>query len=354
MPHFLKRTTVDGNVWDCRFRSTVNGKDVYKRLSGYKRKSDAEKAYREYLASTTITYKGALTFDDAYFNFFAFKKNRIKESSYLSLKSFCDSIILPNFTNKYVDEISKQHIITFQNSIDQKFSYNYKCKIRQTLGSIFDYSIKYLDTKNNPIKLTDGFVNLAGKEEMKFWTRDEYTTFIDHVEKFPMRCLFELLYFTGCRKGEAMALNWSDVDFKTRTLKINKSYTRKTTQGTFAITTPKTRSSNRIIALPKQVLDSLSILKEETEGNYIFNGHIPITEKVVVNAFHKAIKQSKLPPIRIHDLRHSHVTYLIHKGVSIVAIAKRLGHSDIEQTLNTYAHLYKEDEMKIIEILEEN
>ena len=85
---------------------------------------------------------------------------------------------------------------------------------------------------------------------------------------------------------------------------------------------------------------------------FVFGGDSAIGITTIDREFKKAIKESGVDPIRIHDLRHSHASYLLNNGANILAVSKRLGHATVTQTLETYAHLMQDTEEKMIEIIE--
>ena len=187
-----------------------------------------------------------------------------------------------------------------------------------------------------------------GKEESKemlFWTQGEYEQFAEGIaDKEESYMAFELLYWCGIRLGELLALTPSDFDFQKKRLRINKSYQRIKKQD--VITEPKTKKSNRIIEIPDflcdEMQDYLNSLYEIQSDERIF----PITKSYLHHEMDRGSKESGVKRIRIHDLRHSHVSLLIEMGFSAVAIADRLGHESIEITYR-YAHLFpsKQQEM---------
>ena len=148
---------------------------------------------------------------------------------------------------------------------------------------------------------------------------------------------FELLYWCGIREGELLALTPSDFDFNRKTLRINKSYQRL--QGKDVITTPKTKKSNRVIQMPDflcdEIKDYLNLLYEPSEDERIFQ----TTKYQLKRGMEYGCKASGVKEIRIHDLRHSHVSLLIDLGYSAVAIGQRVGHESVEITYR-YAHLF--------------
>ena len=169
--------------------------------------------------------------------------------------------------------------------------------------------------------------------EMQTWSPEEFDQFLGCVDSTLYRTYFETLYWTGMRRGEAIALQIQDVSTD-GWINIHASQ-RTASEG---LKPTKTKQSRKIQADPV-LLDHLLKLKETFKHGYLFGGDTPLSPTTINRIFNNAIKQSGVRPIRIHDLRHSHATWLINNGVNIVAVSKRLGHSTIEQTLKTYTHL---------------
>ena len=89
-------------------------------------------------------------------------------------------------------------------------------------------------------------------------------------------------------------------------------------------------------------------VENKKETGFVFGGASPFADSNIDRSFKEKCNEATVKKIRIHDFRHSHASLLISKGASIVAVAKRLGHKDIEQTLNTYSHLFKSDEESLL------
>ena len=185
----------------------------------------------------------------------------------------------------------------------------------------------------------------------------EFKKFINEVDRIDHKSFFSFLYFTGCRRGEALALNWEDFDFANAKVRINKSITRKIEGKSWLVTTPKNASSIRTISLPANLLSLLEEYRKWQKQKYpdaifVFGSYAPFAGTNIDRSFSEFCKKANVERIRIHDLRHSHASFLISKGISVVAIAKRLGHKNIEQTLNTYSHMMPDEDKKLIEYLE--
>ena len=180
---------------------------------------------------------------------------------------------------------------------------------------------------------------------MLFWTKAEYQRFADAMMDKPLSYYaFEMLYWCGIREGELLALTPADFDFEAGTVKISKSYQRL--HGEDVITTPKTKKSNRTIKMPNflcdEMRDYLGMLYGVKKKDRIFT----ITKSYLHQEMDRGAKEAGVRRIRIHDLRHSHISLLIDMGFSAVAIADRVGHESIEITYR-YAHLFpsKQTEM---------
>jgi integrase len=342
------------NKWHVRFRAYEDGKIKNKRLSGYERKKDAEEAYRTFMANYTPPPKSTseMSFNQLWLLYKAHITNRLKESSVIDICSAVQNHILPDFGGRQLSEITKKDVLIWQNTLNDKgYSYKSKTTNRTFFSANFKFGQRYYDILDNPVTKVESFRNLEGKKEMSFWSFEEFRKFISCVDNSLWHAFFSFLYFSGVRKGEALALAWADLDTKRQTISINKSKTKKTNTGAaYLITSPKNKSSYRVISIPETLCNELLSLKydDRRPSDFIFGGDKPLAEQTITNNLKKYCALSGVKIIRVHDFRHSHVSYLISKGVSIVAIAKRLGHSDIEQTYNTYSHMLPEDETKIM------
>ena len=171
---------------------------------------------------------------------------------------------------------------------------------------------------------------------------------MDKVQSF---YAFEVLYWTGIREGELLALTPEDFDFETKTLRINKAYQRL--HGKDLITTPKTVKSNRTIKLPQFLCDEMedyfSMFYQLDRTARIF----PVTKHFLFQEMQRGCKISGVKRIRIHDLRHSHISLLIDMGFTPVAIAERVGHESIDITYR-YAHLFPTVQSEMAEKLNES
>ncbi len=184
-----------------------------------------------------------------------------------------------------------------------------------------------------------------GQKEMLFWTKDEYMKFSEEMMDKPVSYYaFQMLYWTGMREGELLALTPADFDFTKGTVRVSKTYQR--IKGEDKFTSPKTKKSNRTIQMPDflctEMQEYLAMLYGIDKNDRVFD----ISKSYLHHEMDRGAKAAGVKRIRIHDLRHSHISLLIDMGFSAVAIADRVGHESIEITYR-YAHLFpsKQQEM---------
>ncbi|MDR1939394.1 MAG: site-specific integrase [Clostridiales bacterium] len=188
---------------------------------------------------------------------------------------------------------------------------------------------------------------------MLFWTENEFIKFISCVDNLTYKAFFSFLYLTGARRGEALALAWSDIDFDNGTVHISKQCDFHEAGTAYVIyNTPKNESSVRTIYLPQNLRRLLTELKSTTIGDFVFNGDRPLPPENIRRYLKIYCEESGVKKIRLHDFRHSHASLLINKGNDILAVAQRLGHKNIEQTLNTYAHFFPDKQTELLKSLE--
>lgn len=346
-------------LWSVRFDVVENGQSITKRLSGFQRKKDAEQAYMNFMQEYNdkklhfTTNKSILDrcFDEVFKEYLTYKKDKVKESTYYDIIKLSEKHIVPFFDKIQIKKISKPKILEWQSSLSE-YSYKYKSKIRAVLYSFYRYLYLYYDV-DNIVARVEAFKKPNIKKEMLIWTYEEFTNFISTFENDTIfKTFFSFLYYTGCRLGEARALSYSSIDLEAKTVNINKSLTNKSFDKTFLITSPKNNSSYRKIILPDTLINQLKKYINEfpecTQETFFFGITKPLDDHQIYRRLEKHTLLSNNKPIRVHDFRHSHASLLIQQGANIVLVAKRLGHTDTEQTLNTYAHLYPNSEKELV------
>lgn len=273
-------------------------------------------------------------------------EHRIKENTLMTKQNIFYHHIVPYLGEMKLDEITPKDIIHWQDQVmkDNNYKQTYLKAIHNQLSALFNYAVRFYGLKSNPARLAGNM----GKEEvgeMKFWTKEEYLTFSRAMmNKEESYHAFEILYWCGIRLGELLALTAEDFDFEKKTLRINKSYQR--IKGKDVITTPKTRKSIRVLTLPdflaEEMQDYISRLPYLKVDDRIFT----ITKSGLHHEIDRGCRETGVKRIRVHDLRHSHVSMLIEMGFSAVDIANRVGHESVKVTYR-YAHMFPNKDLMI-------
>lgn len=271
-------------------------------------------------------------------------EHRIKENALMTKQNIFYHHIVPYLGEMKLDEITPKDIIHWQDQVmkDNNYKQTYLKTIHNQLSALFNYAVRFYGLKNNPARLAGNM----GKEEvgeMKFWTKEEYLTFSRAMmNKEESYHAFEILYWCGIRLGELLALTAEDFDFEKKTLRINKSYQH--IRGKDVITTPKTIKSNRVLTLP----DFLAEEMQDYISSYlkVDDRIFTITKSGLHHEMDRGCRETGVKRIRVHDLRHSHVSMLIEMGFSAVDIANRVGHESVKVTYR-YAHMFPNKDLMI-------
>lgn len=182
-------------------------------------------------------------------------ESRIKRNTFLTKKHIIETKILPYFGKRKLDDIRTSDVIQWQNEImklkkdnGELFSATYLKTIHNQLSAILNHAVNMYGLKDNVARKA-GTMGKEENKEMEFWTQEEFQAFLECVADKPISYYaFEMLYWTGIREGELLALTPADFNFEKKTLRINKSYQRL--EGKDVITDPKTPKSNRTIVMP--------------------------------------------------------------------------------------------------------
>lgn len=322
---------------------------------GFPTKKEAVRYEKEFIAKTGKDLSmGFSTFIDIYLDDI---RPHVKPTTYATKVNVIDTHIRPYFQEKSLGEITPSDILQWQNELlgtrDEQgkgYSRTYLRTIENQLSAIFNHAVRYYDLPKNPEKQ----VKKMGKGkagEMMFWTQDEYGKFADAMKDKPLAYYaFEVLYWTGVRAGELLALTREDFDLEARTLRVNKNY--QVVHGEEMITTPKTEKSIRTIDLPEFLCEEMedyfgSLTKLDAQTRFF-----PVTKSYLHHELDYGAKKAGVKRIRLHDLRHSSCALLIHLGYSPTQIAERLGHESATITAR-YAHLYPSVQKQMAEKLNE-
>lgn len=343
---------------------SLNGEYKYVTRRGFKTKGEAKKAEAEFIANKQESIvdsdnKSTLELYEEYYNY---KKHIVKESTLLTDDVKVQHHILPYFKNKRIVDITIKDIDEWHHvllSNNKNYSIQYINALHTIFSMIMKYAIRRGYIKYNVLEQCGRVpVNSNASKEMKFYTFEEWLEFENALEDNAYKILFQFLYFTGARIGEALALQFKDFDQDFKNVYINKTITNKTKEKGIKITKTKNSSSIRTISIPDKLSLILKQYYEECQGIsgfnkncYVFGIAKPFSTTQVERKKNNAIKRCKLKKIRIHDFRHSHASFLINNGVPPIYISKRLGHKSLETTLNTYVHMFDNQNQIAIDII---
>jgi integrase len=281
-------------------------------------------------------------------------KARLKITAYYDLKSTINNQICPYFKDKLVDDIRPIDIRKWQTKLlnkTPKLSASYIDSNFNILKRILNYGVKFYNISEN-VASKAGKIKLRKPKKIQFWTEDEFHMFIPHLlHRKQSYTIFYILFYTGMRIGELLALRLDDIDLTKKIISIDKTYKRFQRQD--LIWPPKTASSIRTLSIPyflvtviQQYLDTL---KQYEPHQRLFT----ISKSTLRKDFKQYSKKAGIKQIRIHDLRHSHASHLIDLDFSPKLIQQRLGHKKVTTTLEIYAHLYPNKQKEISKKLDE-
>ncbi len=342
-------------TWRVLYRYTDwTGERKQTQKRGFKTKREAQAWEREQLNKTTADLD--MTFGSFVELYAEDTRTRIKENTWATKEHIIRTKLVPYFGKLKMCNITAQQIVSWQNemlnSTDKRgkaYSPVYLRTLNCQLSAIFNHAVRFYNLRENPCKKA-GNMGKNKNREMLFWTKEEYLKFADTMMYKPLSYYaFEMLYWTGIREGELLALTPADFDFAKGTVSITKSYQRL--KGQDLITAPKTEKSNRVINMPKFLIEEMQDYLRQLYDIGMEDRMFTVTKSYLHHEMERGAKEAGVKRIRIHDLRHSHVSLLIDMGFTATAIADRVGHESIEITYN-YAHLFPSKQTEMAEKLD--
>ena len=337
MPTYKDEKT---GLWYCKFVYTDwTGQRKQKKKKGFRLQKEAKQYEMDFLMKTSQSCD--MRFGDMVEIYMEDCKARLKPTTYHGKENVMEKHILPYFSHLKINEIQPMTIRRWQTELinsPEKYKPTYLRTLNSQLSAIFNFAVKYYGLASNPVQKS-GSIGKKRSGLEQFWTTDEFKTFVDAVsDKLMSKVIFNLLYWSGMRSGELLALTLNDFDFEARTVSITKNFARVDGEDLFL--EPKTPKSNRKITLPPFVCDMVKDYADRLYGYHPSDRLFEITKHYLKSEMERGCKKTGVPLIRVHDIRHSHASLLIELGFAPLLISERLGHESVTTTLEIYSHLY--------------
>lgn len=309
-----------------------------------------------------------MTILELYNQYITAKTHELRETSLKKTQGILTRHILTYLSDVKLDKLTSPVLQNWKQDIEKlDLSITMRKNIYKEFRAMLNFGVKLDFLPQNPLLKVGNFkAPLDEHKEMLFYTPDEFQKYItvarelaenasDNIQQWNFYVFFNLAFFTGMRKGEIYALTWNDI--KDNEIHITKSLSQKL-KGADRITPPKNKSSVRVIQIPKPLQSVLSehytrckAMNGFTDEYFICGGTLPIRDTTVDKSNRRFAKLADVKHIRVHDFRHSHASLLANNGINIQEIARRLGHSDIKTTLQTYSHLYPKESERALKVL---
>ncbi|CDO03138.1 Integrase [Oceanobacillus picturae] len=337
-----------GTYYFIAWYKNIYGKSKQKMVRGFRRERDAKDAEAEF--RVRVKKHGApedMTFEEVFYH----------NIEHTELKPKTKRRRINEYNKHMKDKLGniKIHAITTQQCLEFKQYLLDNLKSNETARTVFsgfkvviNHAIKYFELPKDPAKAVPAIKRV--KKKHSYIRRQEFDKRVQTMdnEVFKNMCIF--MFYTGLRIGEAIALQWQDIDFELKEADINKTYDYDSKE----LGPPKTEASADVVPLADFLVGMLEEIKSKQqtemygfkESYYIFGGMVPTSYK----AFHVAFKKV-FSEYRPHDLRHSYASFLANRKVDIFVLKSLMRHDNVQETINTYGHLYKEKKHEAISFL---
>jgi len=337
------------------------GFNTKKEANNYLRKAILDLENSKYLV---VKKEKKNTYQEAYEEWLEIYRNNVKESTLHKTMVVFRDHILPKFGKYKIDLISINSLQKQAYEWHSKYK-NYKKMINYTFA-VFNYAFRMGYISSNP---KDKFimpkkVQEQQDEDLKYYTREELITLFKYLEKDATNewfTFFRLLAYTGIRKGECLALTWNDIDFKNNTLTVNKTISVGLNNKQI-VQDPKSFNSFRTISIDTNTMTILKKWKTEQASILLKFGYNSMNKNQLLfstasrnkmytlskprTILKKVCDKNNFKFIHIHGFRHTHASLLFESGVTMESVKERLGHSDIQTTVNIYTHITQKNKDK--------
>ena len=354
----------------------LNSDGVKKQLTritfGLEEAKDLEKKLLDEVKEKLDGSHGKTTIDQLFTEYIATKQHDVRTTTAHKYEKEYELYIKPNLEHVKLCKLTVPMLQKWKSYIESlEIGLTTRNHAYSTLRILLNYAVRMEYIPKNPLTAIGCFKDADySKAEIAYYTADEFLKYIDAVKQYAekraaeCRCLsewdcyvfFNIAFYTGMRKGEILALKWSDLD--DNLINVRRSIQQKVKGFADIETPPKSKSSIRTLQIP---LPLMKVLEEHRERQKVIG---KFTEEYRVCGGEQCIRGASLGDknrfyanisgqkrIRVHDFRHAHVSVLANEGINIQEIARRLGHAKVEITWNTYSHLYPREQEKAVDVL---
>ena len=342
-------------MWYAAFNYTDwTGQNKHTCKRGFKTQRDAKEYERSFFNQQNNT--SDILFSSLVENYLEDMEHRLKPTTMENKRFIIEGKLLPYFARLKVCDIDtikirkwQNELISYRDENGKPFSQTYLKTVNNQLSALMNYAVSHYQLPSNPCKAA-GSMGKSKADEMHIWTQEQYEQFSSAIQKSSVKLAFDVLFYTGMRSGELLALTPADI-LPSKRIDINKSYAK--VKGEELFLEPKTPKAKRCISIPgflyKDIQAYVAKLYGIEKGDRIFY----FTKSALDKEIKRIAGKAGLPLIRVHDLRHSHASMLINPGFSALEIADQLGHESVKTTLDTYSHLYPDKDQQLADWLDQ-
>ncbi len=346
----------------------VNGRHIQKR--GFHTMREAKRGEALMRQAPTVSTTTVSEVAEDYIRYL--DTHRAGTSGY-SVESVYRLHINPIVGQKRITEIKMADMQELQNVMSSKVfrgNKKYSAKtinmVTGILNMILNYATRLEYIEKNPCSNFVSLKIVRTDESLLFWSDTEFKKAISYENDLMWYTFFVVLYLTGMRKGEIRGLRWTDIDFTNK-----KIYIRRHVRDKKRVNATKVDEEDKVIygrkngdgivlAMDNNLSTVLKRLKRESmtfdgwhKGSYVFGMKAPVSQNQPQRRLDKLAKSSGVKRIKVHGLRHSHVSYLTDKGLSVYEVAERIGDS-VEIVLKKYKHMFPDAQKNVVNLLNDN
>lgn len=333
-------------------------------LSGFKSKKGAENELPKVLNDLnqgTYVEPSKKLYSDFIESWHKNKKNKVSKNTFDTYKWMIKKHIKPKLGDFQLSKLNSLSIDNFYTELEDegKSSATIR-KIHTIVRSSLEYAVEYQFISKNPAAVVKP--PTVEHKDINVWDEKEMMYFLSNTKEDPYYIVYYLALWTGMRKGEILGLQWKDIDYENKKIRVMRSYTRT------GFSKGKTNKARRVIDIDDDAVDQLKKRELKVKEDRFKMGKDydnqdmvicrptgePIDVKNVNKRLDKLIENLEMKRIRFHDLRHTHATLMLSIGTPVKIVSERLGHAKVELTLNTYAHLLPSMQVEAVKTFSES